>query len=381
MDISNARQLFTSVTEDHELVLSVEPLTVPEPGPDEVVVAIQAAPINPSDLGLLVGPADLSTARRGEVGGHPALIADVHPTLRRLAAARAGKKLPVGNEGAGLVVAAGASVGAQALLGRTVTAVGGAMYRTHRVLHSRAVLPLPEGAAAAEGASLFVNPMTVQAFLATMQQEGHTAIVHTAAASNLGQMLAKLCRKENVPLVAIVRRESQRAILAELGVPHIVDSSTETFFEDLVRAIAAAEATLCFDAIGGGDMANTVLIAMEAALRSRGAESSIYGTPVHKQVYQYGRLDFGPTRLTGSYGMYWGVGGWLLTPRLKELGSKRTMQMRQYAIEERNGIFASQYARTVGLDDLLDPETAQAINRKSTGGKVLIDPSQGAPSA
>jgi len=371
------RQLFSTVTEHHELVLSIEPLALPEPRPDEVVVEVQASPINPSDLGVLLGPADLSTARRGEVDGHPALIASLHAAGRHFVAGRIGKKLPVGNEGAGLVVAAGSSGAAQALLGKTVTAVGGAMFRTHRVLHARQVLPLPDGAEAHEGASLFVNPMTVQAFLETMRDEGHTAIVHTAAASNLGQMLAKHCRKEGVPLVAIVRRESQRTLLQGLGVPHVVDSSTEAFFEDLVAALVATEATLCFDAIGGGDLANTVLTAMEAALKRRGIEADLYGAPVHKQVYQYGRLDLGPTTLAPAYGMYWGVGGWLLTPRLGSLGHARALQMRQYAIEERNGIFASRYADTVGLEDLLDPDTLRAINRKGTGAKVLVDPSRG----
>jgi len=369
------RQLFSTVTEDHELVLSIEPLTVPEPGPDEIVVQVQASPINPSDLGVLVGPADLSTARRGELNGHPALIASLHAAARHFAAGRVGAKLSVGNEGAGVVVAAGSSDSAQALIGKTVTAVGGAMYRTHRVLHARQALSLPDGAAAAEGASLFVNPMTVQAFLETMQNEGHKAIVHTAAASNLGQMLAKHCSKEGVPLVAIVRRETQRTLLEGLGVPQVVDSSTETFFEDLVQALVASEATLCFDAIGGGDMANIVLTAMEVALKRRGIPADLYGAPVHKQVYQYGRLDTGPTKLTPAYGMYWGVGGWLLTPRLGSLGHKRTLQMRRYAIEERNGIFASRYARTVGLDDLLDPDTLRAIDRKATDAKVLVDPS------
>jgi len=375
MDLSNARQLFTTVTEDDKLVLSVEPLEVPDPAPDEVVVAVQAAPINPSDLGLLLSPADLSTARAGEVDGHPALIADIRPAIKPLVAERLGKKLNAGNEGAGLVVAAGSSDAAQALLGQTVTMVGGSMYSTHRVVNARMVLPLPEGAKASEGASLFVNPMTVQSFLTTMRDEGHTAIIHTAAASNLGQMLAKLCKKEDVPLVAIVRRDSQRELLAELGVPYIVDSSKETFFNDLVQAIAAAEATLCFDAIGGGKMADTVLKAMEMALRSRGMEGGVYGTPVHKQVYIYGRLDFSPTILTSAYGMYWGVGGWLVTPRLQKQGMKRTIEMRQYAIEERNGIFASDYARTISLEEMLDPDTARSIDKKGTGGKVLVDPS------
>ncbi len=376
MHVPNARQLSSTIPQGDELVLSIEPMEVPDPGPDEVVVAVQAAPVNPSDLGVLVGPADLSKAERSTVNGYPALVAPVHPAARALVRGRIGDRLPVGNEGAGTVVAAGSSEAAQALMGRTVTMVGGGMYRTHRVLHVQAVVPLPEGAPAAEGASLFVNPMTVQAFLATMQMEGHTAIVHTAAASNLGQMLAKLCRKEGVPLVAIVRRDSQAALLTELGVPHVVNSSTETFFEDLVAALVATEATLCFDAIGGGEMANTVLTAMEVALQKRGVSADLYGTPVLKQVYQYGRLDFGPTLLKPSYGMYWSVGGWLVSPRLKALGPKRTRQMRQYAVEERNGIFASEYAQTVGLEDLLDPDTLRAINQKGTGGKVLVDPSR-----
>jgi len=373
---SAARQLFSTITADHQLVLSIEPLEVGDPAPDEVVVEVQAAPINPSDLGVLLGPADLSTAERTSHDGHDALVADVRPAFRRFVAGRVGQKMSVGNEGAGVVTAAGSSEEAQALLGRTVTLVGGGLYRTHRVVNARHALPLPEGAPAVEGASLFVNPMTVQAFLATMHQEGHTALVHTAAASNLGQMLARLCNKEGVPLVAIVRRASQAELLTELGVPYVVDSSTETFFADLVKALVATEATLCFDAVGGGKLANTVLAAMEAALRKRGFPADLYGTTVHKQVYQYGRLDVAPTHLTGSYGMYWGVGGWLVTPRLQALGPRRTQQMRQYAIEERNGIFASDYARTVSLDDLLDPENARSIDAKRTGGKVLVDPSR-----
>ena len=216
--------------------------------------------------------------------------------------------------------------------------------------------------------------MTALGFLDTMRNEGHTAMVHTAAASNLGQMLAKLCAKEGVPLVAIVRRASQVALLTELGVPYVVNSSAESFFPDLVAALVASEATLCFDAIGGGEMASTVLTAMEAALKSRGLDGGVYGTPVHKQVYIYGRLDQGPTTLKPSYGFYWGVGGWLLTPRLQAAGVARMVEMRRFAVEERNGIFASEYARTIGLEDLLDPETARQIDRKGTGGKVLIDP-------
>ncbi|MEN0066001.1 MAG: NADH oxidase [Myxococcota bacterium] len=371
-----ARQLFTLVTEDGRLVLSVEPLEVPDPADDEVVVAMQAVPINPSDLGLLVAPADLSTARRETVDGHPALVADVAPAAKRYFAARTGQKLSAGNEGAGTVVAAGASEAAQALMGRVVTIVGGNMYRSHRVMKARNVVPLPEGAAPHEGASLFVNPMTVQAFLDTMEQEGHTALVHTAAASNLGQMLARLCVAKDVPLVAIVRSAAQRETLTKLGLTHVVDSSTDGFMSDLIGAITTTGATLAFDAIGGGRMANDILIAMEQAQAKRGAPYSVYGTTAHKQVYIYGRLDPSPQTLTASYGMYWGVGGWLLTPRLASAGPERTMAMRRFAVEERNGIFASQYTQTISLEDMIDPDIARAYDRKSTGQKYLVDPSR-----
>lgn len=375
-NITNARQLFTTVTEDGRLVLSVEPLEVAEPAADEVVVEMKGTPINPSDLGLLLAPADMATARREQVDGHPALVADVRPELRRAFADRVGKKLSAGNEGAGTVVAAGAADEAQALVGKTVTIVGGMMYRSHRVMKARDALPLPPGASAAEGAALFVNPMTAQGFVNTMRSEGHSAIVHTAAASNLGQMLAKLCAKEGVPLVAIVRKSEHRALLTELGATHVVNSSSDSFMHDLVAAIVDTGATLGFDAIGGGRMANNMLVAMEQAQLKRGAKSSIYGTPTHKQVYIYGRLDLGPTELTASFGMYWGVGGWLLTPHLAKVGMQRTIQMRRLAIEERNGIFASHYTQTIGLDEMIDPDIARAYQRKATGEKFLVDPSR-----
>ena len=273
-------------------------------------------------------------------------------------------------------MAAGASDAAQALLGRAVTLAGGRMFQTHRLAKVREVLPLPEGADPVEGAALFVNPMTAQAFLETMKLEGHQAIVHTAAASNLGQMLAKLCVKQGVPLVAIVRKEEQRALLCELGVEHVVDSSKESFMRDLVAACAATGATLAFDAVGGGKLANAILVAMEQALLQAGHEGGIYGTPVHKQVYLYGRLDFDPTVLTASYGMAWGVGGWLVMPRLRQLGRERIAELRRYTVEERNGVFASEYARTISLEEMIDPDIARAYDRKATGEKYLVDPSR-----
>ncbi|MEO0606007.1 MAG: NADH oxidase, partial [Myxococcota bacterium] len=282
MDATPPRQLFSTITEDGDLVLSVEPLEVPEPADDEVIVAMQAVPLNPSDLGLLTSTADLSTARRETVDGHPAMVATVHPAARRLVAGRVGKKLSVGNEGAGTVVAAGSA--AEELVGRVVSVVGGSMLRTHRVLKANRVAPLPEGAAPAEGASLFVNPMTVQAFLDTMEREGHTAMVHTAAASNLGQMLARLCLARNVPLVAIVRSEAQRALLTDIGLGHVVDSSQEGFLPALIDALTETGATVAFDAVSGGRLASDILVAMEQAQVKRGAEYSVYGTTAHKQV-------------------------------------------------------------------------------------------------
>lgn len=375
-DIPNARQLFTTLTADGELVLSIEPDEVKAPVEDEIIVRMQAVPINPSDLGLLLAPADMSTVRRSTVDGHPALVADVKPGMARAFAGRIGKKLPAGSEGAGTVVAAGGSEAAQALLDRTVSFVDGRLYRTHARTRAANVVPLPDGAPAHEGASLFVNPMTVQGFLNTMRAEGHSALVHTAAASNLGQMLAKLCLKEGVPLVAIVRSAEQKDLLTGIGLTHVLDSSTDGFMSDLVEALAETGATLGFDAIGGGRMADHILTAMERAQAGRSGRFSLYGSPVHKQVYIYGRLDTGQTILSPAYGMYWGVGGWLLTPHLETVGRDRVMEMRRFAVEERNGLFASHYTRTISLDDMIDPEIARTYQRKATGEKYLVDPSR-----
>ena len=265
----DAKQLFTTVTEDGKSILSIEPYEVPELKEHEVVVRMEAVPINPSDLGLLTAAANMDTVRSETVDGHPALVADVEPAMQPFFKGRAGKKLAAGNEGAGTVVAAGSSGAAQALMGKVVTIVGGEMYRTHRVMPAMMCVPLPEGAPAKEGASLFVNPMTVQGFLNTMRAEGHEALVHTAAASNLGQMLAKLCLKEGVDLVAIVRSDAQKKILTDIGLTHVIDSSKDDFMDKLIAALAETGATLGFDAIGGGKMASYILTAMEKAAAVR----------------------------------------------------------------------------------------------------------------
>ncbi len=371
----DAKQLFTTVTEDGKSILSIEPYAVPEPKEHEVVVQMEAVPINPSDLGLLTAAANMDTVRSETVDGHPALVADVDPIMQPFFKGRAGKKLAAGNEGAGTVVAAGSSDAAQALMGKVVTIVGGEMYRTHRVMPAMMCVPLPEGAPAKEGASLFVNPMTAQGFINTMRAEGHEALVHTAAASNLGQMLAKLCLKEGVPLVAIVRSDAQKKILTDIGLTHVIDSTRDDFMDKLIAALAETGATLGFDAIGGGKMASHILTAMEKAAAVRGAEFSVYGSTVNKQVYIYGRLDTGETILGGGLGLYWGVGGWLLTPHLEKVGMERMMEMRMYTVAERNGIFHSDYSSEISLMDMIDPEIAKGYEKKATGEKVLVNPS------
>lgn len=371
----DAKQLFTTVTEDGKSILSIEPYAVPEPKEHEVVVQMEAVPINPSDLGLLTAAANMDTARSETVDGHPALVADVEPAMQPFFKGRAGKKLSAGNEGAGTVVAAGSSDAAQALMGKTVTIVGGEMYRTHRVMPAMMCVPLPEGAPAKEGASLFVNPMTAQGFVNTMRAEGHEALVHTAAASNLGQMLAKLCLKEGIPLVAIVRSDAQKKILTDIGLTHVIDSTKNDFMDQLIAALAETGATLGFDAIGGGKMASYILTAMEKAAAVRGAEFSVYGSTVNKQVYIYGRLDTGETILGGGLGLYWGVGGWLLTPHLEKVGMERMMEMRMYTVAERNGIFHSDYSSEISLMDMINPDIAKGYDKKATGEKVLVNPS------
>jgi NADPH:quinone reductase len=370
-----AKQLFTTVTDAGKLVLSIEPYDVPAPKDHEVVVQMEAVPINPSDLGLLTAPANMSTVRSESVDGHPALVADVDAAKQPFFKGRMGQKLAAGNEGAGKVVAAGASDAAQALLGKTVTIVGGEMYRTHRVMSAKACVALPQGAAAKEGASLFVNPMTAQGFLNTMRAEGHEALVHTAAASNLGQMLAKLCLKEGVALVAIVRGDAQKKILTDIGLTHVIDSSKDGFMPALIDALVETGATLGFDAIGGGKMASYIITAMEQAAAKRGAEFSVYGSNVYKQVYLYGRLDTGETVLGGGLGFNWGVGGWLLQPHLENVGLERMLEMRAYAVAERNGIFHSEYTSEISLADMIDPDIAKAYDKKATGEKFLVNPS------
>jgi NADPH:quinone reductase-like Zn-dependent oxidoreductase len=367
-------QLRSLVTSGGELQLSLERVDTPAPAAGEVVVQVQASPINPSDLGLLIGPADLSTARAGTNANGPTFTADIPKHLMRMMAARADESMPVGNEGCGVVVAAGASPEAQALLGKTVACLGGAMYGQFRTLPLASVMLLPDGTAPADGASCFVNPLTALCFPETMKREGFTGLIHTAAASNLGQMLVKICLKDGIPLVNIVRNDEQATILRGLGATHIVDSSKPSFLEDLTQAIVETGAYLAFDAIGGGKLSGQILNCMEVAANKTAKVYSRYGSNQMKQVYVYGGLDTGPTELNRAFGMMWGLGGWLLTPFLMKIGPVETQKLRDRVVAELKTTFASHYTAQITLAEALDPEVIRTYNRKATGEKYLITP-------
>jgi len=295
----------------------------------------------------------------------------------RAMAARVDQSMPVGNEGAGVVIAAGSDPAAQALMGRTVAMLGGAMYAQYRTLKAADVLPLPAGASAADGASCFVNPLTALGMVETMRREGHTALVHTAAASNLGQMLNKICLKDGVDLVNIVRSAEQAKILKDIGAKHVVDSTSASFMDELTDALTETGATIAFDAIGGGKLASQILTGMEAAANRKAGGYSRYGSTVHKQVYIYGGLNTGPSELARNYGMAWGIGGWLLTPFLMKIGADGVQKLRQRVADELKTTFASHYTAEISLAEALRPEVIAAYNKKTTGEKYLINPNKG----
>jgi NADPH:quinone reductase len=374
---SSGLQLRSLIKEGGELELSLQQVEIAPPGPDEVVVRVEATPINPSDLGLLIGPADVGAARLSGSGTSAVFTAPVSPAALRAMAARVGQSLPVGNEGAGVVVAAGASPAAQALTGKTVAVLGGAMYAQYRTMRAADCLMLPDGVTPEQGASCFVNPLTALGMIGTMRAEGHTALVHTAAASNLGQMLQKACLAGGVELVNIVRSDAQAKILRDIGARYVCDSSTPDFMDRLIEAVSATDATLAFDAIGGGRLASQILTAMEAAASRKGGAFSRYGSTTHKQVYIYGGLDTSPTELSRGYGMAWGLGGWLLTPFLQKIGPAQGQALRERVAREITTTFASHYTRTISLAEALQPDVIAAYNRRATGEKFLIDPSRG----
>jgi NADPH2:quinone reductase len=369
-------QLRSLVKSTGELELSLVSVATPQPAPDEVVVRIEATPINPSDLGLLFGAADPATAQAVGSADSPRVTMQIPERLMKGMTARLDQSLPVGNEGAGVVIAAGVSDAAQRLLGKTVALLGGSMYAQYRAIKANQCLVLPDGITPAEGASCFVNPLTALGMVETMRREGHKALVHTAAASNLGQMLNRICLQDQIGLVNIVRKPEQAALLRSLGAKHVCDSSTATFMADLTQALVETGATIAFDATGGGKLAGQILTCMEAALNRTATEYSRYGSTTLKQIYIYGGLDVGPTEFVRNFGFAWSMGGWLLFPFLQRVGEPAVQVLRQRVMAELKTTFASSYSREISLTEALQLDAIAVYGQRATGTKYLINPNK-----
>lgn len=376
-DIITGLQLQSLAKKDGTLELSLASVPLDEPKPDQVVVRIEASPINPSDLGVIFGVADKDSAKQSGSAESPVITAQIPEKLLGMMKGRLDQPVPCGNEGAGIVVKAGSSDAAQALLGKTVAGLGGAMYSQYRTLPVAQCLALPDGTTPKQGASCFVNPLTSLGMTETMRREGHTALVHTAAASNLGQMLNKICLKDGIGLVNIVRKQEQVDILKSIGAEYVVNSSSETYMADLIDALAATGATIAFDATGGGKLAGQILTAMEQAALRSGGDYSVYGSTTHKQVYIYGGLDRGPTEFNRAFGMAWGIGGWLLPPFLAKIGPEAAQKLRERVAAEITTTFASHYTKEVSLAEALTLDAISVYGKQATGEKYLVCPNKG----
>lgn len=370
-----SRELRSLVKSDLSLELSLHTVAVPEPGEDDVLVRIEGAPINPTDLALLFGPADLSTISRTGTDAEPVITAEIPEKMKGMVQARLGTALPVGFEGAGIVVEAGSSGSARKLVGRTVAITGDGMFSQYRCVPSRDVLVMEQGVTPRQAASSFVNPMTALCMVETMRLEGHSALVHTAAASNLGRMLNRICIDEGIGLVNVVRSEEQEELLRAMGAEHVANSTRDDFRRQLTKAVAATGATLAFDATGGGRLGNTILSCMERAAAS-GQRFSRYGSSTFKQLYVYGRLDLTPMQLTAAYGFAWSVGGWLLPQFLERAGEERIAALKQKIAREIRTTFASHYAGELSLQEALSAEHIAVYSRRSTNNKYLINPNR-----
>jgi NADPH2:quinone reductase len=376
-DPRTALQLRSLVKSSGELEVSLTRVPIPTPAANEVLVRVEAAPINPSDLGLLFAGADMTKASQGGTADEPRVTARIPDAALKSMGARFDASMPVGNEGAGVVVEAGSAEPAKALLGKIVALLGGAMYSQYRCVPLEQCLVLPAGATPADGASSFVNPLTALCMVETVRSEGHTALVHSAAASNLGQMLNRICMKERIALVNIVRSQGQVDLLRSMGAAHVCNSSAPAFMQDFVEALTATGATIAFDAIGGGRLAGQILTCMEAAILKKAVQYSRYGSAVHKQVYVYGALGLGPIELNRNFGMAWGVGGWLVTPYLQRLGPGVTQRLKERVASELKTTFASRYAGEVSLMEALDLKNIAVYAKAATGQKYLINPNKG----
>lgn len=376
MSMQTSKEIRSTVTSDGTVEISIVNAAMPVPSENEVLIKVEAAPINPSDLALLISfAADLDSIEfSGEDEASKTTI-KIRPGLLAALKGRVDQPLSAGNEGAGIVVGAGKK--ATALIGKTVGVAGGSMYSQYRCAPASSCLVMDEGITSTEAASSFVNPLTALAFVETMKMENHVALVNTAAASNLGQMLVKICKDDGIPLVNIVRKPEQVKILKDLGAEYICDTSQSDFMKDLVEALISTGATLGFDATGGGNegkLPGQILAAMEIAANKTAKEYSRYGSDVYKQVYIYGGLDPTPTVLNRSYGLQWGLGGWLLTPMIGRIGMERFAEMRQRVVREIKTTFASHYTQEISLEDMLQPDNIKAYAKQGTGAKYLVNP-------
>ena len=371
-----SKEIRSKATSDGNIELSIAKVEKPAPGDDEVLIEVQASPINPSDLGLLLSfAADVQNINVTGSGDDTVATMPVHPALMGSLKPRLDESMPVGNEGAGVIIDAG--INAKDLIGKTVGLAGGAMYSQYRCVPAASCLVMDEGTTSKQAASSFVNPLTALAFVETMKMENHTALVHTAAASNLGQMLVKICKDDGIQLVNIVRKQEQVDLLKSIGAEYVCNTSDESFMDDLVTALVETGATLGFDATGGGnngELPGQILAAMEIAANKNATEYSRYGSDTYKQVYIYGGLDQSPTVLKRAFGLSWGLGGWLLTPMIGKIGMERFQEMRMRVAREINSTFASSYAKEISFEEMLQPETIREYAKQATGKKYLVNP-------
>ena len=371
-----SKEIRSEITSEGKLNLSIATSDVPIPGDDEVLIKVEASPINPSDLGLLISfAADLDSISSSGSGDETVTTMGIHPGLMQSMKPRLDKSMQVGNEGGGVIVDAGKNV--KDLIGKTVGVAGGAMYSQYRCLPAISCLVMNDGTTSAEAASSFVNPLTALGFTETMKLENHTALVHTAAASNLGQMLVKICLADDIPLVNIVRKQEHVDLLKNLGAKYICNTSDEDFMKCLIDCLVETGATLGFDATGGGNegkLAGQILSAMEIAANKNATEYSRYGSDTYKQVYIYGGLDPTPTVLNRSFGLSWGLGGWLLTPFIGKVGMEKFQEMRDRVAKEIKTTFASNYTKEVSLEEMLAPDAIKTYAKQATGTKYLVTP-------
>jgi NADPH2:quinone reductase len=371
-----SKEIRSKATSDGNIELSIAKVEKPVPGDDEVLIEVQASPINPSDLGLLLSfAADVQNINVTGSGDDTVATMPVHPALMGSLKPRLDESMPVGNEGAGVIIDAG--INAKDLIGKTVGLAGGAMYSQYRCVPAASCLVMDEGTTPKQAASSFVNPLTALAFVETMKMENHTALVHTAAASNLGQMLVKICKDDGIQLVNIVRKQEQVDLLKSIGAEYVCNTSDESFMDDLVTALVETGATLGFDATGGGnngELPGQILAAMEIAANKNATEYSRYGSDTYKQVYIYGGLDQSPTVLKRAFGLSWGLGGWLLTPMIGKIGMEKFQEMRMRVAREINSTFASSYAKEISFEEMLQPETIREYAKQATGKKYLVNP-------